>query len=52
VQTHRKGYKIIQELGSGSFSVIYQAIDYQRSKEVALKMEKPDKARRILVAEY
>ena len=50
--SHRQGFKILQELGQGSFSVIYQAIDYARNKEVAIKMEKADKARRILVAEY
>ena len=32
--------------------MIYQAIDYARNREVAIKMEKADKARRILVAEY
>ena len=52
VPSSRKGYKIVQELGSGSFSVIYQAIDYTRNREVAIKMEKQDKARRILIAEY
>jgi serine/threonine protein kinase len=52
IPTSRQGFKILQELGQGSFSVIYQAIDYARNKEVAIKMEKADKARRILVAEY
>lgn len=52
LSSHRQGFKIVQELGQGSFSIIYQAIDYARNKEVAIKMEKADKARRILVAEY
>jgi predicted Ser/Thr protein kinase len=50
--TTSQRFKIGQELGSGSFSTIYQAFDYKRSKHVAIKMEKPDKAKRILQQEY
>ena len=45
-------YKIGQELGSGSFSTIYEALDYKKQRRVAIKMEKPDKAKRILQQEY
>ena len=45
-------YKIISELGAGSFSVTYQATDRLRNVEVAIKVEKQDKARKILRSEY
>ena len=44
-----KRYKIGQELGSGSFSTIYEAFDLKKNMKVAIKMEKPDKAKRILI---
>jgi serine/threonine protein kinase len=47
-----KRYKIGQELGSGSFSTIYEAFDMKKNMKVAIKMEKPDKAKRILIQEY
>jgi predicted Ser/Thr protein kinase len=32
--------------------VIYAAFDKARDKKVAIKMEKPDKSRSVLVSEY
>lgn len=45
-------FKIIKEIGSGSFSIIYHASDNHKSSDVALKMEKPDKAKKILIGEF
>ena len=45
-------YKILGELGSGSFSVTYHASDLEQGIDVAIKMEKQDKARKILKSEY
>ncbi|CDW80327.1 serine threonine protein kinase [Stylonychia lemnae] len=45
-------YRIISELGQGSFSRIFKAYDRDMNLEVALKMEKEDKAKRILQTEY
>lgn len=50
--SQKEGFSIIGELGSGSFSVIYEVDDYARGTRAAIKMEKPDKARAILVSEY
>ena len=38
-------FKIGNELGAGSFSTIYEAFDLKKNKKVAIKMEKPDKAK-------
>ena len=43
---------MLKELGAGSFSVIYAAFDVARDKKIAIKMEKPDKSRSVLVSEY
>lgn len=45
-------FKIIKLLGRGSFSTIYSAIDLSNNQKVALKVEKPDKSKRILIFEY
>lgn len=54
-------FTLKEELGSGSFSnwfsvisigVIYRAYDGLLKKHVALKIEKSDKAKRILKSEY
>eukprot|EP00347_Sterkiella_histriomuscorum_P017626 403348619 len=45
-------YRIICELGQGSFSKIFKAYDKVLKRDVALKMEKEDKAKRILEGEY
>lgn len=45
-------YQLVKELGQGSFSIIYQAYDLKEKRDVALKQEKSDKARRILHNEY
>lgn len=42
-------FKIGPELGAGSFSTIYEAYDLKKNKKKAIKMEKPDKAKRILI---
>lgn len=46
------GIELLDELGSGSFSVLYLADDHSRHKKVAIKMEKPEKPRSILLTEY
>lgn len=51
-RSQKEGFSIIGELGSGSFSVIYEVEDFARGTRAAIKMEKPDKARSILVSEY
>ncbi|CDW88824.1 serine threonine protein kinase [Stylonychia lemnae] len=59
----KQRYILHSELGQGSFSkllkklikflgVIYQAFDIYAQRDVALKMEKKDKARKILQNEY
>jgi serine/threonine protein kinase len=56
-------FTIIKQLGQGSFSkywvgiililgTIYSAEDKLRNEKVALKIEKPDKSKRILMFEY
>jgi hypothetical protein len=42
----------MSELGSGSYSVIYRAFDHENQTEVAIKMEKPERSRSILISEY
>ena len=39
-------------MGQGTFSFIYQAYDNQLKKDVALKVEKKDKNKSILIFEY
>ncbi|TNV83274.1 hypothetical protein FGO68_gene1889 [Halteria grandinella] len=39
-------------MGSGSFSTIYSAEDRLRREKVALKIEKPDKPKRVLMFEF
>jgi predicted Ser/Thr protein kinase len=39
-------------LGQGSFSIIYSALDLKNNQKVVLKVEKPDKSKRILIFEY
>jgi serine/threonine protein kinase len=51
-KTNSKGFELIEELGSGAFSVLYVARDRESNKEVAIKMEKQDKSRSVLIAEY
>ena len=41
-----------QKLGQGTFSFIYQAYDNTLEKDVALKVEKKDKNKSILIFEY
>ena len=41
-----------QKLGQGTFSFIYQAFDSTLNKDVALKVEKKDKNKSILLFEY
>lgn len=45
-------FVIKQQLGEGSFSKIYQAHDKKLKSDVALKVEKEDKHKRILKFEY
>ena len=45
-------FKILKLLGQGSFSTIYSAIDLKTQQKVALKVEKADKSKRILIFEY
>ena len=57
-------FTLIKELGQGSFSkcfnpqlnpfigTLYSAEDCIRKEKVALKIEKPDKSKRILMFEY
>jgi serine/threonine protein kinase len=47
-----KRFKIIKLLGQGSFSTIYSAIDLKSNQKIVLKVEKPDKSKRILIFEY
>jgi len=41
-----------KQLGQGSFSTIYSAYDNVRKEWVALKVEKADKSKKILMFEY
>ena len=45
-------FEIKRELGEGSFSKLYEAFDKKNFIWVALKVEKEDKLKRILKAEY
>jgi len=45
-------FKVMRQLGQGSFSTIYSAVDLNNNNKVALKVEKPDKSKRILIFEY
>jgi len=45
-------FNLKQKLGQGTFSFIYQAYDQVLKKDVALKVEKKDKNKSILVFEY
>ena len=47
-----KRFEIKTILGEGSFSKLYQAYDRKYKKEVALKVEKEDKIKKILKNEY
>jgi serine/threonine protein kinase len=47
-----KRFQIIKCLGKGSFSTIYSALDFKSNSKVALKVEKSDKSKRILIFEY
>lgn len=47
-----KRFEIHQQLGEGSFSKIYQAFDRKLKLQVALKVEKEDKHKKILKFEY
>ena len=49
---HNTRFKVLKQLGQGSFSTIYSAYDSKRKEKVALKVEKPDKSKRILMFEY
>lgn len=39
-------------LGAGAYSVTYEAIDHELGRHVAIKMERNDKPRSILVNEF
>lgn len=43
---------IKNKLGQGTFSIIYEAFDRQQNMNVALKIEKKDKQKTILLFEY
>ena len=45
-------FELRQILGEGSFSILYEAIDYKYRSYVALKVEKEDKSKQILKSEY
>lgn len=45
-------FEVKQKLGQGTFSFIYQAYDSSLRKDVALKVEKKDKNKSILIFEY
>jgi len=47
-----KRFKIFQQLGEGSFSKIYHAFDKKLKIDVAIKVEKEDKHKKILKIEY
>ena len=43
---------IKNKLGQGTFSIIYEAFDRTSNRNVALKIEKKDKQKTILLFEY
>jgi serine/threonine protein kinase len=45
-------FQIRQIIGEGSFSILYEAIDYKYQCYVALKVEKEKKSKQILKTEY
>lgn len=45
-------FDLKQKLGQGTFSFIYQAFDHNSRKDVALKVEKKDKNKSILIFEF
>jgi len=45
-------FMIKNKLGQGTFSIIYEAFDRQQNMNVALKIEKKDKQKTILLFEY
>jgi len=45
-------FSLKQKLGQGTFSYIYEALDRHLNKNVALKVEKKDKSKTILMFEY
>ncbi len=45
-------FTVKKQLGQGSFSTIYSAYDHVRKEWVALKVEKADKSKKILMFEY
>jgi tau tubulin kinase len=47
-----KRFKVQSQLGEGSFSKIYQAFDKKLKINVALKVEKEDKHKKVLRFEY
>jgi len=42
-----EGYEIIKKLGSGTFGIVYKAIDKSNNNEVAIKVEKKSKISRL-----
>ncbi len=59
-QEHQGRFLIKKQLGQGSFSTlcphtlgtIYSAADYVRKETVALKVEKADKSKKVLMFEF
>jgi serine/threonine protein kinase len=45
-------FNLVKKLGQGTFSFIYEAFDKKLQKNVALKIEKKDKNKSILIFEY
>lgn len=45
-------FQLKKKLGQGTFSVIFEAWDTKRKENVALKLEKKDKIKTILLFEY
>ena len=45
-------FELVKKLGQGTFSFIYEAVDRVMGRNMALKIEKKDKNRNILVFEY
>lgn len=52
IKSHNKRYEILKLIGEGSFSKTYSAKDNLLNKSIAIKVEKPDKDKRILKSEY
>ena len=45
-------FHVKQKLGQGTFSIIYEAFDRNQNRNVAIKVEKKDKQKTILLFEY